>query len=82
MEERFGCLRVWVYLELPGAPKHLPGAPKPRLVRRTLYTAHGVTREYAEALSKGFMILNVCQDRISEDVVHAEWRANPEIIGK
>ena len=75
MEKQFGCLRVWMYLELPGAPK-------PRLVRRTLYTAHGVTREYAKTLNKDFMILNVGQDRISENVVLAEWRANPEIIGK
>jgi len=73
MEECFGCLRVWVYLELPGAPK-------PRLVRRTLYTAHGVTRKYAETLNKDFMILNGAD--FKEGVVHAEWRANPELIGK
>jgi hypothetical protein len=75
MEEEFGTLRIYMYLEVPG----LYSDDKTRRVRRTLHTQHGVNRLKATDIYQSFMRYN-CRKFRDEDTIFCLWQADPSFI--
>lgn len=72
MEEEFGTLRIYMYLDVPSARVE----SKLSIVRRILHTQHGVTKQGATDAYQCFMDNNDYQFR-NKDPIHGVWQADP-----